>query len=905
MADIHLQQSALQENNNGGSRDSVKGVVDTRDSRVEVTDIVGPDEMWAPGSSPGHTRELPVDVPDTLLQQAYANKQVMSLMLNRSETTSSSASAYRQLSKDHSDRNPSENGSPDNSHQLRHKNNTISLRVKTNAITGIDNVDYTDDRADRLDSPIETSVSLDNKVPPRIIEISVLSAGNEADRDMSSPLPRKIDDTLDSDENAGKSPPGKINPFDMTDDEEDLESPSPKITGDLSTSAILVQKESSVDADEDYPFAKEDYPTMLKTCSDDSASPRSSSGRSDSTAPMDGSLIMAGKESPLYDARRIDLGSPCRPLVPEIKIAPIFGRGRETTSFDNPAYGLSADLHDLHQGLLMRSDEVTDLTRLIDEQQQQQSLVNGRKTGRANDKSPISPAMWSSKDHLIHQHHHIRNGPIGTQEVAKIKKKASSKRQNDVDRIKSRSSRDSDLDIDSEGLIGAGSTDDLLSADLRNLTITRSKKKKQQQQQHTSSGYSTLRSDASIGDFTDQGTDRSFLVVGSRSYREVAVDCPADFVPVTKSHPVYPPPNRVDSTLDRCSTLRSLKSDDPKRTIKDPLTIDDSGDRRTNDQADHHGSGDVVNDVGSGLGGNQESRHEKVRSRVKCRVLRYRSGLKNSIGRKMNLTNASDTNKAFDASSARISGNNCFGALTVSHASNKTTAPDHERSADRKKFISPEKSRVPRKIIDSAKKRQRAQKDYVDDRIPRSGSSIDLMQRETNENSRNSLRELVGLRDPTPVIVYYSSREEKTWLFDDLSRDIDEANEDNEKIDDPAKLENAKNSILENCRTDDDARDDSVRKKSFASSRSSPVGKIVAKFKSDSCLFRDFDSEKFVLESRIWFSEPCVDHAGRPGSEAGERTQPTGPEVLREIRQDSETSAQVKISEKKKGQRLE
>ncbi|XP_058792460.1 protein PALS1 isoform X10 [Phymastichus coffea] len=32
---------------------------------------VGPDEMWAPGS--GHHRELPVDVPDTLLQQAYPN----------------------------------------------------------------------------------------------------------------------------------------------------------------------------------------------------------------------------------------------------------------------------------------------------------------------------------------------------------------------------------------------------------------------------------------------------------------------------------------------------------------------------------------------------------------------------------------------------------------------------------------------------------------------------------------------------------------------------------------------------------------------------------------------------------------------------------------------------------------
>ncbi|XP_043287949.1 protein PALS1-like isoform X2 [Venturia canescens] len=74
VGDIHLQPSQLQENNNGVSREIVKGGgVDSRDTRVDITS--GPNEMWAPGSSPGHNRELPVDVPDSLLQQAYANKQ--------------------------------------------------------------------------------------------------------------------------------------------------------------------------------------------------------------------------------------------------------------------------------------------------------------------------------------------------------------------------------------------------------------------------------------------------------------------------------------------------------------------------------------------------------------------------------------------------------------------------------------------------------------------------------------------------------------------------------------------------------------------------------------------------------------------------------------------------------------
>ncbi|XP_071627325.1 protein PALS1 isoform X3 [Temnothorax longispinosus] len=66
VTDIHSQQQQqqlqLQENNNSSSRDAKK-----------PQEGLGPDEMWAPGAL-GHHRELPVDVPDTLLQKAYPNK---------------------------------------------------------------------------------------------------------------------------------------------------------------------------------------------------------------------------------------------------------------------------------------------------------------------------------------------------------------------------------------------------------------------------------------------------------------------------------------------------------------------------------------------------------------------------------------------------------------------------------------------------------------------------------------------------------------------------------------------------------------------------------------------------------------------------------------------------------------
>ncbi|CAD6208213.1 GSCOCG00010466001-RA-CDS [Cotesia congregata] len=249
--------------------------------------------------------------------------------------------------------------------------------------------------------------------------------------------------------------------------------------------AYANNKESNVDIDDDYPFAKEDYPTMLKTCSDDSASPRSSSGRSDSTTALDTSLIIPGKESPLYDARRIDLGSPCR-TIPDLSI---YGMTRETTSFDNPAYGL-----DLHQGLLIRSDEVLDL-RIIGDNCKNCEII-----------------------------------PIGKPEKSLGKKK--------------KPKNTSSFDVD---LIAAKSTDDLLAADLTGFVARTSIKKPPKKsnlpvlptppplppQVPTINGYSTLRNDSHKS--------------SSRGFREVAVDCPPDFIPVTKSHPIYPPPNKLEA----------------------------------------------------------------------------------------------------------------------------------------------------------------------------------------------------------------------------------------------------------------------------------------------------------------------------------------------------------------------
>ncbi|KYN07577.1 MAGUK p55 subfamily member 5 [Cyphomyrmex costatus] len=408
VTDIHSQQqqqqSQLQENNNSREQQLVR-TTGSRDAK-KPQEGLGPDEMWAPGAL-GHHRELPVDVPDTLLQKAYPNK------------VKNCSSDYR-------------NG-------LQHR--------------------------PRSASDLDLSLNLKNET----LKTRTIADGR-----------------------------ARLVSNDRTHDVTDLAARTINIHNGLQPSMLKI--ELNIEDEEE----KEDYPTMLKTCSDDSASPRSSSGRSDSTAPLDTSLMLrhskSHKDSPTYDVRRIDLGSPCRSVIPDIKVAPLFGRTRDATSFDNPAYGLT-DLQDL-QGLL-RSDEMSDLTRLIDEQ------------------SPI-PRTPQDQDKV---------SPV---------------------RVKDQQMESSQTEPSSNDLSSSSSS------------RQRTKKKRHQQ---ISSGYSTLRSEAS-GDL-EHNADRSFLVVGRRPYREVAVDCPPDFVPVTKCHPIYPPPNKtpgnskhntLEPKRDRASVINEASS---------------------------------------------------------------------------------------------------------------------------------------------------------------------------------------------------------------------------------------------------------------------------------------------------------------------------------------------------------
>ncbi|KAK2578480.1 hypothetical protein KPH14_011648 [Odynerus spinipes] len=507
------QQTQLQENNNGSSRETGK----------KLQEGLAPDEMWAPGAL-GHHRELPVDVPDTLLQKAYPNKV--------------------------------KNCSPDYRNELRRPCSASELDLSLNVKNDILKKRTTDsaarlglaaDRVDVTDGP--RSILLNGGGKPSMLEIELKIESREKEEleelveskekvvkmEKANGSILKTIDTKDP-----KSPFRDDRPCAEEEDEE--EGSSEDANG---------QKESSVDVEDEYPFAKEDYPTMLKTCSDDSASPRSSSSRSDSTAPLDTSLVLRhstedkknkskkgnarGKDSPSYDARRIDLGSPCRPVVTElpIKVTPLFTRTRDTTSFDNPAYGLP-DFQDI-QGLLIRSDEVSDLTRLIDEQ----CPVTRMPTNLQSD--PQSPQIETMA---------MLNSASS--------RKNSKRRQKDKFAVKVKNQ-------EVEERVSATSTDDLLAIETSRNGLEsssarqRSKKKRHQQ---ISSGYSTLRSEVS-SDL--EFTDRSFLVVGGKAYREVAVDCPPDFVPVTKCHPIYPPPNKTPGN-SKHNTLEQKRENRSKET---------------------------------------------------------------------------------------------------------------------------------------------------------------------------------------------------------------------------------------------------------------------------------------------------------------------------------------------------
>ncbi|XP_018050756.1 PREDICTED: uncharacterized protein LOC108688814 isoform X3 [Atta colombica] len=512
VTDIHSQQQQqqlqLQENNNSREQQLVR-TTSSRDAK-KPQEGLGPDEMWAPGAL-GHHRELPVDVPDTLLQKAYPNK------------VKNCSSDYRN-GLQHRPRSAS-----DLDLSLNLKNETLKTRTIADGRARLVSNDHTHDVTDAA-----RTINVHNGLQPSMLKIE-LNIEDEEEKVKATKKNLGFDKYRDSPIATG----------------------SPDLKSTFKVFEVYAnvdedaggQKESSVDIEDDYPFAKEDYPTMLKTCSDDSASPRSSSGRSDSTAPLDTSLMLrhskSHKDSPTYDVRRIDLGSPCRSVVPDIKVAPLFGRTRDATSFDNPAYGLT-DLQDL-QGLL-RSDEMSDLTRLIDEQS---SIPR-----TPQDQDKVSPVRVKDQQMESSQ----------TEPVSKSSKSPTKRRSND-ERVKLKTKTRS---LDIEELIRTGSTDDLLGIELSNLSSSssssrqRTKKKRHQQ---ISSGYSTLRSEAS-GDL-EHNTDRSFLVVGRKPYREVAVDCPPDFVPVTKCHPIYPPPNKtpgnskhntLEPKRDRASVINEASS---------------------------------------------------------------------------------------------------------------------------------------------------------------------------------------------------------------------------------------------------------------------------------------------------------------------------------------------------------
>ncbi|XP_018354639.1 PREDICTED: uncharacterized protein LOC108755833 isoform X4 [Trachymyrmex septentrionalis] len=490
VTDIHSQQQQqqlqLQENNNSREQQLVR-TTSSRDAK-KPQEGLGPDEMWAPGAL-GHHRELPVDVPDTLLQKAYPNK------------VKNCSSDYRN-GLQHRPRSAS-----DLDLSLNLKNETLKTRTIADGRARLASNDRTHDVTDDA----ARTINVHNGLQPSMLKIE-LNIEDEEEKVNATRKNLVFEKYHDSPIAAGS--PDLKSTFKVFE-----------VYANIDEDAGG-QKESSVDVEDDYPFAKEDYPTMLKTCSDDSASPRSSSGRSDSTAPLDTSLMLrhskSHKDSPTYDVRRIDLGSPCRSVVPDIKVAPLFGRTRDATSFDNPAYGLT-DLQDL-QGLL-RSDEMSDLTRLIDEQS---SIPR-----TPQDQDKVSPVRVKDQQ--------MEPSQI-TEPVGKSGKSPTKRRSHD-ERVKLKAKTRS---LDIEELIRTGSTDDLLGIELSNLSSSssssrqRTKKKRHQQ---ISSGYSTLRSEAS-GDL-EHNTDRSFLVVGRKPYREVAVDCPPDFVPVTKCHPIYPPPNKT------------------------------------------------------------------------------------------------------------------------------------------------------------------------------------------------------------------------------------------------------------------------------------------------------------------------------------------------------------------------
>ncbi|XP_066598306.1 uncharacterized protein [Prorops nasuta] len=549
VTDIHpqqQQQQGLGENNNSSSREGKK-----------VQEVVGPDEMWAPESL-GHHRELPVDVPDTLLQKAYPNKVTNRSSQGHSELRHSrSASDFFNLSSLKLRNETPKKVSADSERPVPQARLTDTTNIRNGR--GPVQLQQLDDRSIDRQSFDPRSSEKAQETTSFIERIDIGKQDTRYSEDLKeNGLHSKHLETF-----KGKLPREAVDPEKVRDsslqkaDKERVDpcvesnGPSREVDeADGSPKDLTVQRESSFDVEDDYPFAKEDYPTMLKTCSDDSTSPRSSSGRSDSTAPLDSTLLLGPannrKDAPVYETRRIDLGSPCRSLATDIKIPPFFTH--DATYFDNPAYVLT-DIQDI-QNLILRSSDHLELAKYMDDQKKQK------------DSSSSGPDKSS---------------------------RSSKRRRDKLARLKAKSKS-----LDAEELIALGSMDDLLGDPDRSLTSSSRRRKKKKPQQFCS-GYSTLRSEV-WGDL--ELTDRSFLVVGSKSFREVAVDCPEDFVPVTKCHPVYPPPIRVNdragSKLDDSLETKFTFCDTKHPEESKETGVDRENPREQFDQENHENLKDVV-----------------------------------------------------------------------------------------------------------------------------------------------------------------------------------------------------------------------------------------------------------------------------------------------------------------------
>ncbi|XP_044006522.1 putative uncharacterized protein DDB_G0277255 isoform X3 [Aphidius gifuensis] len=528
VADIHLQQSQLNDNNNVVTIDN-NDIKNIRDNQT------GPNEMWSPGMTPGHHRELPVDVPDTLLQQAYAHKVIKDNTSNLRKqkpprippppprintkliTTTTTTSTTSTITTTTTTTTPCDSDINKKNH-INNINNNTTTKI-TSSMSNINKKQLFNDDNDK-------SYNDNDETDYKIVELTLIN------NDKNGIIINNNNNNSNNNNNNNKKL--KIN-----------------------KKIIIDGKETSVDIDNnntdyDYPFAKEDYPTMLKTCSDSSTSTRStSSGHSGSTAALDTSLTLhsdkedkdkeellllsstisttttaiplattaiasiitassslsssssssstaSSSSSKLYDTTRIDLGSPCRPIgitsTQTVYNLSNIGNERDDkncVSYDNPTYEIG--INDSDENILIQNDDINDLSKLIKNN-------NNIKNKSINKKMIKSPKKIINDDVLLS--------------------------------------------------IGSASTENLLTDDNDNFTTTTTattttidsnnkfKKKinKISNNKQISSGYSTLKSQ----------TDSSYLVLNSnKKYREVAVDVPADFIPMEKSHPTYPPNKKL------------------------------------------------------------------------------------------------------------------------------------------------------------------------------------------------------------------------------------------------------------------------------------------------------------------------------------------------------------------------